>query len=75
MRFASSRPLTIGPVFTSAVFVQPLYVPHAHIVFTFGILGFGWEVNKDNESEVAGKLLTCMHDDGIPWLQKTSDTD
>jgi hypothetical protein len=52
------------------VFVQPLYVPCSHIILSFGTrLGFGWELTKENENEVAAKLLTCIRNEGLPWLE------
>jgi hypothetical protein len=52
------------------VFVQPLYVPHKHISFSFGTrLGFGWEVIKGNESELAARLLECIRKEGMTWLE------
>jgi hypothetical protein len=52
------------------VFVQPLYVPESDIVFTFGNrLGFGWELTKETEAELGAKLLKCVRDEGLPWLE------
>lgn len=62
--------------FTVNAFVQPIYVPHPFIHFTFGIRpgrlsGVGqswWTITEESELDVMRDVLRFVQEEGIPFI-------
>ncbi len=67
-------------VFYVNAFVFPFYVPAEDVNFTFakrigGPSGRLWELAEDNIRErerIAGKLLVCIHNEGLPFIESAT---
>ena len=64
--------------FNVEAFVQPLYLPRSHLVFSLGFrlgqsVGLGgkwWNLTERNEKEVMGEVLFLMKDEGLNHFLK-----
>jgi hypothetical protein len=56
------------------VFVQPLYIPRSHLVYSFGRrLSHGWDMPPDREAEVMNEILVYIKHEGVPFLDAMHD--
>ncbi len=54
-------------------FIQPLYVPSDHVYYLFGKRlgsGLGLRFEEEKRQESMTDLLTCIQQEGIPYLQQ-----
>lgn len=65
-------------LFYPTVFVQPLFVPKDHMLFTYGgrlsgRQGRGWELADDNQAEVLQDLKRSIQTQAMPFLERIQE--
>src|SRR5262249_18309647 len=61
-------------MFYLEVFVQPLYIPRSHLVYSLGRrLSHGWDMPPDRETEFMNEILVYIKHEGVPFLDAMHD--